>query len=85
MSSPTVVMSERTKRSADHRGVLDPEFSFSSPAARQQGGKAGAGTSRHDPDVLQSVQRELLMLRHHLSPSKAEAGHRLEVSVSVFP
>ena len=72
MSSPTVVMSERTKRSADHRGVLDPEFSFSSPAARQQGGKAGAGTSRHDPDVLQSVQRELLMLRHHLSPSKAE-------------
>ncbi|WZN64083.1 hypothetical protein HKI87_09g56370 [Chloropicon roscoffensis] len=72
MSSPTVVMSERTKRSADHRGVLDPEFSFSSPAARQQGGKAGAGTSRHDPDVLQSVQRELLMLRHHLSPSKVE-------------
>ncbi len=70
-----------------------PDFSFASPnrgSLHHEGG-AGVGGGAHahhmhlsgEPnDVIQSVQRELLLLRHHLSPpekgkARKDKGHRL--------
>ncbi|QDZ20442.1 hypothetical protein A3770_04p29600 [Chloropicon primus] len=92
MASPTVVMSERRKR-GQHLGLGESgavsgsgsvgrgegsEFSFSSPTAKRGGGQANA-------DILQSVQRELLLLRHHLSPPKDQQQARGRRNLSPRP
>ena len=88
MASPTVVRAKGQQRKTN---INEEEFAFASPSQNQNG--YGATTSRNmsyngasgkapEPDVVQSVQRELLMLRHQLSPQK---GHRRKGKATVSP
>ena len=88
MASPTVVRAKGQQRKTN---INEEEFAFASPSQNQNG--YGATTSRNmsyngasgkapEPDVVQSVQRELLMLRHQLSPQK---GHGRKGKATVSP